>query len=122
MLSEYPTFFDNTQILNPTTWDETYENVKDLKTTEAGKDSIAYLRWAKLTVDATYCVTDRWVKIFQGFSWKNQFTLKKYDVYEEDYTEVTVRMEDFKISLMPKSENIAVSNGIYEVSFKLVEF
>ena len=122
MLSEYPTFFDNTQILNPTAWDESYENVKDLKTTEAGKDSIAYLRWGKLTVDATYCVTDRWVKIFQGFSWKNQFTLKKYDVYEEDYTEVTVRMEDFKISLMPKSENIAVSNGIYEVSFKLVEF
>ncbi len=122
MLSEYPTFFDNTEILNPTTWDESFENVKDLKTTEAGKDSIAYLRWGKLTVDATYCVTSRWAKIFRGFSWKNQFTLKMYDVYEEDYTEVTVRMEDFKISLMPKSENIAVSNGIYEVSFKLVEF
>lgn len=122
MLSDYPTFFDNTEILKPTSWSESLVNVKDTKTTEAGKDSIAYLRWAKLTVDATYYVTDRWARIFQSFSWKNQFTLKKYDVYERGYDEITVRMEDFKSRLLPESEQIEVSNGLYEVSFKLVEF
>ena len=122
MLSQYPTYFNTTQILNPTSWNEKFDAVRNVAQTEGGMDDVTLIRTRKYSVSATYHVTDKWARIFEKFSWLHEFTLKRYDVYDRAYEELTVRMEDLQINRLKGSETIAVSNGLYEVSFNLVQF
>jgi hypothetical protein len=121
MLADYPTFFNEDEILNPTEWNEDYGVVETVNETEAGTDIHAVTRYDKLTVEATYYVTDSWARLFYRYSKEPSFTLKKYSVLLNDYEERTVVLRDFKINRLPKSERIRVSNGLYAVSFSLEE-
>ena len=38
------------------------------------------------------------------------------------YEERTVRMRDFKMSLVPKSDYLSSVNGVWEITFTLKEF
>lgn len=125
--STYPIMFDDTQILSPSEWNETSNVVETVNVTEAGTDSVEVTRYDKLTVSARFKVAEaanvvEWAKVFKEFSKKPSFTLKRYDILEQGYEERTVRMRDFVAELMPKSDLLPSINGIWDISFTLIEF
>ena len=125
--STYPILFDNTQILSPSEWNETSNVVETVNVTEAGTDNVEVTRYDKLTISAKFKVAEatnvgEWAKVFKEFSKKPSFTLKRYDILEQGYEERTVRMRDFTAELMAKSDLLPSINGIWNISFTLIEF
>ena len=121
MLADFPLYFDEDKILQPTEWSESYNVVEKTMSTEAGTDIRQGARFDKLVVDCSFYVTDTWAKLFKQYSQKLSFVLKQYSVIEEDYEERTVVMRNFKMGRLQKSERIRVSNGLYAVTFTLEE-
>lgn len=125
--STYPIMFDDTQILSPSEWNETSNVIETVNVTEAGTDNVEVTRYDKLNVTAKFKVAEatnigEWAKVFKEFSKKPSFTLKRYDILEQGYEERTVRMRDFTAELMAKSDLLPSINGIWNISFTLIEF
>lgn len=116
------TYFNTTEIIWAKSWVENPQKLKNTFTTEAGTEIDLIVRASKLSVSASYKCTDNWVKTFMQFRDMDSFTLKTYNVLTKTYKTNTVRMTDFNYSLVPKSQDFAATNGIWEVSFNLEEF
>jgi hypothetical protein len=121
MLADYPIYFDDDVILNPKEWKESSTVIENVSQTEAGTDIHVVTRYDKLTVQATFNVTDKWAKLFKQYSKKPSFILRRYDVLAEDYEERRVVIRGLNIERLEKSEKIAISNGVYTVSFNIEE-
>ena len=119
-MRDYPYKFNDTVMLYPISWQETFTPVEEI--TEAGTDIVAVTRYGKLSVSASYKVSDTWLRTIKAFSTMDSFTLYRYDAVSEGYEQHTVRMRGLSISRVRYSEDIAVTNGIWEVSFNLEEF
>ena len=127
--ASYPTLFNTTQILSPSTWQETSKVVESVAQSEAGTDIVDVVRYDKLTVQASYNIAETisngvgngWAKTFKTFSKMTSFTLKRYDALVGGYEERTVRMRDYKAQLRPKSDKLSAVNGVWEISFSLEE-
>ena len=122
MLKDFPTYFDTTEIVRPNKWEESYEVVDTVNTTEAGTDVVDISRLSKLTVSASYKCSSDWAKKFKEFSRSLTISVKIYDTESETYKTYTMRMRDFKQKLKKGSEFVRYGNGVYEVSFKLEEY
>lgn len=124
MLKEdFPIYFDSTEItIKHRQWARSYANIITVNTTEAGTDDVEYLRFGKTSIRAQFRCMDGWVSTFAEFSHKPAITVKFYDVELKAYIEKSMRMEGFSVTEIPKSVDIDVTNGIYDVSFNLVEF
>ena len=126
MIETYPIMFDTTELPSPSQWDETSEVIENVNVTEAGTDSVEVTRYDKLTVNVKYRIaedpTGGIANTLKEFSKKASFTLKRYDVLAKTYEERTVRMRDFKVSLVPKSEYLTAVNGVWDITFTLKEF
>lgn len=116
-----PYLFNETQILYPLTWDETRNVVETVSTSEAGTDIIQIVRKGKLNISASFKVTKEWLKTFQEFSELDTFTLSRYDASLGNYTTHTVRMRSFKAKLIKNSWKLADQEGLWEISFNLLE-
>lgn len=121
MLNEYPMYFDNVKIPFGITHNASYDTVENVSESEAGTDMVDVVRYDKLTLSLSYKLTSDLVKIIRAFSKMRTFELKMYDTIEEGYVTRTVRMRNYKENKIRKSEKIAVSNGLWEVSFDLLE-
>lgn len=119
---DFPIYFNETKLFEPTSWDEVPDVIENVYTTEAGYDQIDLIRTGKITVSAKFQCSDKWAAIFAEFSEMNSFTLKSYDVKAKDYKTRTVRMRDFDPGLKDDSHKTAGTNGLYEVTFNLKEF
>lgn len=126
MIETYPIMFDSTELPSPSQWDETSEVVENVNVTEAGTDQVEVTRYDKLTVNVKYRIAEDpaggIANTLKEFSKKASFTLKRYDVLAKTYEERTVRMRDFKVSLVPKSDYLSSVNGVWEITFTLKEF
>ena len=126
MIETYPIMFNSTELPSPSQWDETSEVVENVNVTEAGTDQVEVTRYDKLTVNVKYRIAEDSAggiaNTLKDFSKKASFTLKRYDVLAQAYEERTVRMRDFKMSLVPKSEYLTAVNGVWEITFTLKEF
>ena len=122
MLKDYPTYFDNIEILRPVKWDEDYEVIEDVNETEAGTDVVVVTRRGKLTVSASYKVSSVWAKKFMEFSEQDTIAVKIYDAVSDGYKTYTMRMRRFKKSQVKGSEFVRYGNGVYNVSFDLIQF
>lgn len=129
--STYPTMFDSTEILSPTSWKESSNVIETVNQSEAGTDLVDVTRYDKLIVDASYTIAETyetggvgngWAKTFKEFSEKASFTLKRYDPLVGGYEERTVRMRSFSAELIKKSDLFDAINGGWRISFKLEEF
>lgn len=116
------TYFNNTAIIWPQSWVENPEKMKNVFTTEAGTEVDLVVRAEKLTVSASYRCSDTWLYNFMFFRDLNSFTLTRYNPRTKLSEEKTVRMTEFNYSLVPKSYDLEVTNGVWEVSFNLEEF
>jgi len=121
MLSNYPILFDDTEIPFPAKWQEAFETIEDVNETEAGTDILNIRRIGKLTVNAEHGALSDLVKILRQFSQLPTFVLSIYDMIEEDYKTYTVRMRDYHEELVEKSAGVAVSQGVWKVSYTLYE-
>ena len=106
----YPKF-NTTEISIPyMSWEETFDVIENTSSSEAGTDIVAVVRYGKLTVSCSYKVTSAWVKIFETFR------------ETETYDERRVRMRGYRASKVRHSESLSVTQGIWEVSFELIQF
>jgi hypothetical protein len=121
MLSEYPIYFNNVKIPFGITHNASYNTVENVSESEAGTDMVDVVRYDKLTLSLSYKLTSDFVKVIRAFSKMRTFELKMYDTIEEGYVTRTVRMRNYKENKVRKSARISVSNGLWEVSFDLLE-
>lgn len=120
-LADYPYCFDNIELNFPLTWQETVKTVESVQTTEAGSDVIIVTRYDKLTVNVTARVTSTNLAIFDTYSKKKSFNLYRYDVNTGLYDTRHVRMRNYTRSLKRHTEGLAVTMGVWDVSFALEE-
>ena len=121
MLRNYPIYFNDAVIPFPISYNASYDVVENVNTSEAGTDLVDMVRNDKLSLSMSFKMTSENVRMIRVFSRMRTFTLKIYDTLEDDYIERTVRMRNYKENLIPKSERISISNGLWEISFDLLE-
>lgn len=114
-----PVKFDDVAIPFMSTWSETYDPVEFTEQTEAGTDVIVIIRGSKLRVDCggRYLSSD--VKLLEKFRPEEK---RKFTLTLSDGTTHEVRMRGYSKSRVQKSETIADTSGIWDVSFSLIEF
>jgi hypothetical protein len=122
MLTNYPTFFNNIAIIRPEKWDEEYEVLETVNETEAGTDVVDVRRKGKLTITVSYKCSSIWAKKFEQFFDEDTLSVKFYDAKADDYITKTMRMRNFKKSLVKHSEGVRYGNGVHKISFDLIEF
>lgn len=124
MLKDYPLMLNNTELLIPASYKETWKPIEEVKQSAAGTDIYTNIRSRKLVVNLDYKVMSAWLKIFADFNMLSRtesLTLKRYDPILDAYSEHSVKMTDFSYQLERKSWDLEVTNGIYKVSFNLEE-
>lgn len=116
------TYFNQTPILWAQSWVENPQKLKNTYTTEAGTEIDQIIRADKLSISCSYKCSDDWLQTFISFRDLNSFTLTRYNPRTKTTEARIVRIIDFNYSLVPKSYDLTVTNGVWEVSFNLEEF
>lgn len=121
MQKDYPYKFNDTPIFFPISWNEKRNVIENVNQSEAGTDIVTVVRYGKLSISVSCKATSDWVKKFQEFSEMDSFVLSRYDAVENDYTMHDVRMRNYEAGRVKRSEDIEITNGIWEISFNLEE-
>lgn len=120
---DYPVLFDGMEIkVTFSLWSVNKDNVTNERETEAGTDDVDVIRFGKETINAAASCTERWAGIFENFSNQKSIIVKHYSPAAKAYVTKVMRMDSFKQELVTNSDRIESSNGLYYVSFDLVEY
>ena len=123
MLSNYPIYFDNTELtIRRVQWSRGYDNLENVSETEAGTDEVEVIRKGKTVIGAAFNCSDRWASILSAFNDQQNIQVRFYDIKTKDYVTLKMRMEDLNIDEVQDSDRVSGTNGLYIVSFNLVEF
>ena len=122
MLSSYPIKFNNDVIFEPESWEETSEVLENVNETEAGTDQISVTRYDKLSVSCAFQCSSVWAKKFKEYSKLDEIAVSIYDLIDGAYKTRTMRIRDFKVSVVDNSWKTPNTNGLWSVSFSLIEF
>ena len=123
MLSSYPIYFDNTELtIRRIQWSRGYENLANVSETEAGTDDVEVIRKGKAVIGAAFNCSDRWASILSAFNDQQSIQVRFYDIKTKDYVTLKMRMEDLNIDEVQDSDRVSGTNGLYIVTFNLVEF
>ena len=114
--------FDDELIFEPQSWDEESEVIENVNETEAGTEQIAVTRYDKLSVSCSFQCSSLWAKKFKQYSMKDEIAVSLYDVVDEAYKVRAMRIRNFKMSLVEHSWKTPNTNGLWIVSFSLIEF
>ena len=117
-----PVKFDGEAIIEPQSWSEDSDVIETVNETEAGTDQIVVTRYDKLSVGCTFQCSHRWAKKFKEYSQQDEIAVSLYDILREDYVTRQMRIRDFKVSLVANSWRTPNTNGLWDVSFSLIEF
>lgn len=119
----YPVKINNVSLFRPEKFEIIPSIIETEFQTEAGTDEIIVTRYGKVTISAEYACDDDWVSKFQG--WNNSgsaLTVKFYDPSQSTYATKSMRLRNLKIDLVPHSDYLTGTMGVYTVSFDLIEF
>jgi hypothetical protein len=120
--SDYPLKFNNEEMYYPSSFSIDEEVIDKTNQTEAGTDQVQLVRTGKVTMTfETKCLAD-WLARYRYYSALASFQVSYYDVNIEGYVTKTVRMRNFKWSVVKHSYELDNIAGIYDVSFVLKEF
>ena len=119
---DYPIYFDDTKLFGPSKWDEKYEVVETTNATEAGTDQVIVTRYDKLSVSCEFHCSDTWAAVFAEFRDHDSIQVKSYDLKTRGYKTRTMRIRNFSPDRKDGSEKLRSTNGLYTVSFDLIEF
>ena len=123
-LKDYPLMLNNTSLLIPNPYKETWNAVEEVKQSAGGTDIYTNVRARKLSISVSYRVSATWLKTladFNALSRTQSLTLKRYDPIAQAYTEHQVKMKGFNYQVERKSWDLTYSLGVYKVSFTLEE-
>ncbi len=124
MLNEYPLVLNGIELLIPNPYKESWNAIEEVKQTAAGTDVYTTVRERKLSISLSYKVTSTWLKKLaqlNQLSRTQSLVLRRYDPIDEDYSEHNVKMTGFTYQVDRKSWDVAITNGLYKVSFNLEE-
>lgn len=122
MLKNYPIKFDNNTIPFPNSMSFSNEVLETVNETEAGTDVVQIRRIQKMTIQMSFRLMNKYLKFFEGYAYSHTtITVSLYDATADAYVTRTMRMRDFKYSLVEKSELVNDINGMYDISFSLIE-
>ena len=122
MLKNYPLKFDGTAIPFPNSYDISNSVIENVNTSEAGTDIVQIKRMAKMTISLSFRLMDSYLAFFEGYAYSTStITVSIYDATTKAYTTKIMRMRDFSYKLVEKSELVNDINGMYDISFSLVE-
>lgn len=120
--NDYPLKFNNEEMYYPSSFSIDEEVIDKTNQTEAGTDQVQLVRTGKVTMTfGTKCLAD-WLARYRYYSALASFQVSYYDVSVNGYVTKTVRMRDFKWSVVKHSYELDNIAGIYDVSFVLKEF
>lgn len=123
MLSNYPIYFDNTEIkIRRGNWTRAYNNLANVSETEAGTDDVEVIRKGKTTIRAQFNCTSFWASTLSAFNDQQSIQVRFYDIKTKAYVTLKMRMEDLEVDEVENTDRIETTNGLYIVSFDLVEF
>lgn len=117
-----PIKFNDENIFEPESWEESSEVIESISSTEAGTDQIAVTRYDKLSISCSFNCSHRWTKKFKEYSKMDYINVSIYDHIDCVYKTHTMRIRDFRISLVQSSWQTPGTNGLWQVSFTLLEF
>ena len=121
MLNDYPILFNDTEIMQWSKWEESYETIENVYETEAGTDQINVIRYGRLQVDAQFRCHSDWLSRFRAFANMDTLELHQYDTETKAYKTFTVRIREFKAQPVEFSEKVPDTNGVWDVSFVIKE-
>lgn len=120
---DYPVFFDETEIkVRFIQWSESLDNVVNERISEAGTDDIEVIRTGKATITVAAQCTDRWAGIFENFTAVGVIKVKTYNATMRSYVTRDMRMVNYTSERAEFSERLESTNGLYYVTFDLVEY
>lgn len=119
---DYPLKFNNEVMYYPGSFEVDEDVVENVNLTEAGTDQVQLVRTGKVVLNfATRCLAE-WLAKYKSYSALASFTVSYYDVSVSGYVTKTVRMRNFKYTLVKHSYDLEDIMGVYDVSFVLKEF
>lgn len=122
MLKNFPLKFNGTAIPFPNSYTIANSVIENVNESEAGTDVIQIKRMQKMTITLSFRLMDSYLAFFEGYAYSNQtITVSVYDAITKAYTTKTMRMRDFNYKLVEKSELVNDINGMYDISFSLIE-
>lgn len=122
MLKNYPIKFDNTAIPFPNSLDISNEVLENINETEAGTDIAQIRRMEKLTISMSFRLMDSYLAFFEGYAYSsNTIGVSLYSATDKAYQTKTMRMRNFQYKLVESSEKVQDINGMYDISFSLIE-
>ena len=99
-----------------------YKNDENVYTSETGDDIIQVRKFSKVSNSISTRLTSEWRPIFQRFARsRTPLVVKMFDEETEDYKTYSMRLTDLSEKRVPKSEDLGLYNGIWDISFKLTE-
>lgn len=122
MLKDFPVKINGTVLFEASEWEEDSAVIENKYETEAGTDQVSVTRYDKLTVSAQYRCHSDWLAVFKQWSQTDSLTVDIYDAQAKGYKRRTMRIRNFKNSLIEFSEKVADTNGVWNVSFSIEEF
>lgn len=124
MLSSYPYKINNEAIPFPTDWEENPVKITESFETESGHRKVIVKRTGRLAVSARFKVSSYWLKKFMQWRDAASFTLSKYDAVSGAYVNYTMDIDpdSFRSRVVPHSEMVQNTNGLYYLSFDMEEF
>lgn len=122
MLSDYPIKFGQEVIFAPESWEESSQVIENINTTEAGTDQISVTRYDKLSISCSFQCSSVWAKKFKEYSKQGEIAVSIYDLIAEEYKTRTMRIRNFKASLVANSRSTPNTVGLWDISFSLEEF
>ena len=122
MLKNYPIKFDGTAIPFPNSYDISNSVIENVNESEAGIDIVQIRRMQKMTLSLSFRLMDSYLAFFEGYAYSSStIEVSIYDAVTKAYTTKTMRLRDFKYKLVEKSELVNDINGMYDISFSLIE-
>ena len=122
MLKDYPIKFNGEEVISPKDWNEATDVVETTHETEAGTEQVSVSRYDKMKISASFQCSSRWTAKFKQYSVTDMIVVSLYDPLTEGYTDRNMRLRNLRMSLVENSEKTPNTNGLWNVSFDLLEF
>ena len=122
MLKSYPIKFDTIEIPFPNSMEVSNEVLENVNETEAGTDIAQIRRIEKLTISMSFRLMDTYLALFETFAYSTStIQVSMYNATAGTYIMKDMRMRDFQYKLVESSEKVQDINGMYDISFSLIE-
>lgn len=124
MLTSYPILINSDAIPFPDSWQENPNKIVSGFEMENGGRATIVKRSSRLSISASFTVTNRWLEKFEHYRGMSTLTVSIYDAEVGNYVNHTMEIvpESFTYNLIRHSERVRNTQGLWSLSFELEEF